>query len=90
VGRRGGRLGEDVFDRWPVMRYARDVVIVGLGAACILAQLLLQFQGGSVSGEVLLAGVTLLTAQPFIKLGDRRADAEAAAAPGRHEAKAVP
>jgi hypothetical protein len=58
------------------VRYARDVTVTALGAACILSQIIIQFQHAEVSGELLTAGVTLLTAEVFIKLGDRRADRE--------------
>lgn len=69
------------------MRYARDVLVVGCGVGCIIAQIILQYQGAQISEVAIITGVTLLTAEPFIKLGDRRVDADSPK--GRHEANSV-
>lgn len=59
-----------------MLRVWRDIVCVVCGAASVLSQIVIQFQRSSPSGEILIAGVTLLTAAPFFKLGDRRVDSE--------------
>lgn len=65
-----------------MLRVWRDVVCVVVGAASVLSQIIVQFQKASPSGELLIAGVTLLTAAPFFKLGDRRVDEEIKAISG--------
>ena len=69
------------------LRYARDFITSVLGAASVITQIIIQIQGGKVSAEMLVMGITLLTMQPFLKLGDKRADA--AFEKGRHEVGAV-
>lgn len=66
------------------MRYVRDVAIVACGIACILSQVIIQLQGAGVSIEMLTAGVTLLTSEFFIKLGDRRGNVTSIQRSGNH------
>lgn len=67
------------------LRYVRDVLIVGTGVACIGSQIFAQKARVPVSGEIIVSGVTLLTATPFLWRGDDRSDA--AHYKGKHEAK---
>lgn len=60
---------------------------MGGGFSCITSQLVLSIVGRPVSGELVVAGVTLLTATPFLWKGDERADATPYT--GKHEAKSV-
>jgi hypothetical protein len=46
-----------------------------------------QIKRAEISGELIVAGVTLLTATPFLWKGDERADADSYT--GRHETKSV-
>lgn len=72
--------------RWPVyvdLRYARDVLVIGTGAACIVSQIMAQRSRVPISGELIVSGVTLLTATPFLWRGDRRNDESHK---GKHEA----
>lgn len=66
------------------MRYVRDVAIMACGIACILSQVIIQLQRAEVSIEMLTAGVTLLTSEFFIKLGDRRGNATPIQRSGNH------
>jgi hypothetical protein len=72
--------------RFPIhvdLRYIRDVIIVGVGAACLVSQILAQQAKVDTSGELIVAGVTLLTATPFLWKGDERTDESKR---GKHEA----
>lgn len=66
------------------LRYVRDVIIIGTGAACIGSQIMAQKARVPISGELIVSGVTLLTATPFLWRGDNRADESHR---GKHEAK---
>lgn len=66
------------------LRYVRDTITVGTGAACIGSQIFAQKARVPVSGELIVAGVTMLTATPFLWKGDERADATKR---GKHEAR---
>jgi hypothetical protein len=61
------------------------MLVLGTGLGCIISQIIAQIRREDVSGELVVAGVTLLTATPFLWKGDERSDAEH---PGKHEARA--
>lgn len=65
-------------------RSARDIFILAGGFTCITTQIILSVLSRPVSGELVVAGVTLLTATPFLWKGDERTDADNR---GRHEAR---
>lgn len=65
------------------LRYMRDLLVVGTGCACLGSQIMAQKEGVPISGELIVAGVTMLTATPLIWKGDRRIDSEHR---GKHEA----
>jgi hypothetical protein len=65
-------------------RYVRDVLVVSTGFCCIVSQILIQAFRRPTSGELIVAGVTLLTATPFLWKGDERTDATSKR--GKHEA----
>jgi hypothetical protein len=56
------------------VRHLRDIIILSIGGALCLSQVLIQFQGGEPSIPMLTAGAGLLTGYPLFKIGDRRAD----------------
>jgi hypothetical protein len=66
------------------LRFLRDVIVVGTGCACIGSQIMAQKAGVPISGELIVSGVTLLTATPFIWKGDTRTDDKNR---GKHEAR---
>jgi hypothetical protein len=64
------------------LRRIRDFIVVATGAACLGSQIFAQKEGVAISGELVVAGVTLLTATPLLWRGDDRGDESAR---GRHE-----
>jgi hypothetical protein len=69
------------------LRYVRDIIMVGTGAACIGSQIIAQRARVPISGELIVAGVTMLTATPFLWKGDERADRDRYK--GKHEADSI-
>jgi hypothetical protein len=66
------------------LRFLRDVLVVSTGCACIGSQIMAQRARVPISGELIVSGVTLLTATPFIWKGDNRTDDKNR---GKHEAR---
>jgi hypothetical protein len=58
-----------------------------MGVGCIISQIIAQVRREAVEAEFILAGVTLLTATPFLWKGDERADEHAYK--GKHETTSV-
>lgn len=65
-------------------RYVRDMLVISTGFCCIISQVVTSAFRRETSGELIVAGVTLLTATPFLWKGDERTDVDNR---GKHEAR---
>jgi hypothetical protein len=66
----GGRL-------YMTIKLIRDLVIIGVGTACILSQVVYQFvENGPPNFPVMAIGASLLAGYPLVRLGDHQGTKE--------------